>query len=195
MKNPILLLISICFLISCQSTAPKAPLEQAENPSKEVSLTEFCQHNPCRRNKQVKFKTDQGIFDQTIPLYWPAAQGNQISILPGDELLIEAELLAGNMLGNFKQVTEIHNPEKTIRFSFTQQESGVGMMLSVKNPFPFQIKYRLNMIDFSGNPHPTSSCPVRANISVYELWPHPIPELILTEMHRQKDSDSMSCVY
>jgi hypothetical protein len=194
-KHSMILLVTAFFLISCQSTTKAAPLEKVVNSSEDVSLEEFCKLNACRQNKHVKFNTDNGLIDEMLPLYWPAAQGNQISILPGDELLIEAEVLEGNRLGNFKQVAEIQNPEKTIRFSFTQMGSGVGMMLSVDNPFAFNIKYHLNMIDFSGKPHQTSSCPVRANISVYESWPHPIPELMLTNMHIQKDSDSMSCVY
>ncbi|WP_333609109.1 hypothetical protein [Arsukibacterium sp.] len=195
MKHSMILLVSAFFLISCQSTTKEASPEKVVHSNEELSLEEFCKLHACRQNKHVKFKTDNGLIDEMLPLYWPAAQGNQISILPGDELLIEAEVLEGNRLGNFKQVAEIQNPEKTIRFSFTQMDSGIGMMLSVKNPFPFNIKYHLNMIDFSGKPHQTSSCPVRANISVYEMWPHPIPELMLTNMHIQKGSDSMACIY
>lgn len=195
MKYSMILLVSAFWLIGCQSTMKESVPEKVVSANEKKSLDEYCKLNPCRENKHVKFKTDNGLVDEVLPLYWPAAQGNQISILPGDELLIEAEVIEGNLLGNFKQVTEMQNPEKTIRFSFTQMGSGIGMMLSVKNPFPFNIKYHLNMIDFSGKPHETSSCPVRAKISVYESWPHPIPELMLTNMRIQKDNDSMSCVY
>ncbi|OCQ23856.1 hypothetical protein A7985_07925 [Pseudoalteromonas luteoviolacea] len=106
-------------------------------------------------------------------------QGEQLSILPSDELLIEAEVIGKGRLGNFKQVSEIVNPDKTLEFSFTQMDSSVGMMLSVKNPFPFMIKYHLNMIDFS----------------VFESWPHPIPERKLTNIRIQKGTDTIACVY
>ena len=195
MKYFKILLVSAFLLTGFQLTATEQPSQNEEDVGGEVTLEEFCELNSCRKNKHVKFKTDNGLIDQVLPLYWPAAQGNQISILPGDELLIEAEVLEGDFVGNFKQVSEVKNPEKTIRLSFTQMDTSVGMMLSVKNPFPFHIKYHLNMIDFSGNPHQTSSCPVRANISVFESWPHPIPELILSDMHIQSESDSMACVY
>lgn len=185
-------LLSMSLLIGCQST------NEAFTPTvqtNEIPLEEFCKKNDCRKNTHVKFKTDNGMIDQVLPLYWPAAQSNKISILPGDKLFIEAEVLNGNLLGNFKLVNEIKNPNKTIQFSFTQMDSSVGMMLSVKNPFSSSIKYHLNMIDFSGKLHQTSSCPVKAKISVFESWPHPIPELILTDMRFLKDSDEMTCIY
>ena len=195
MKYLKILLASIFLLLGCKSTTKQTVTNNAVDSQKEITLEAFCKTNPCRQNKHIKFNTDNGIVEQVLPLYWPAAQGNKISILPGDELFIEAELLDGGGIGNFKQVSKIVNPKKTIKFSFTQMDSSVGMMLSVKNPFPFHIKYHINMIDFSGKPHQTSSCPVRANISVFESWPHPVPELMLTDMHKQKDGDSMACVY
>ncbi|MBQ4834790.1 hypothetical protein [Pseudoalteromonas luteoviolacea] len=195
MKYSTILLASAFFMVGCKSTTEEPVTDNSIDSQQEITLEEFCKTNPCRQNKHVKFNTDNGAVDQVLPLYWPAAQGNKISILPGDELFIEAEILDGERIGNFKQVPKIVNPKKTIKFSFTQMDSSVGMMLSVKNPFPFHIKYHLNMIDFSGQPHQTSSCPVRANISVSESWPHPIPELILTEMHKQEDGESMACVY
>jgi len=187
-----LTILSMSLLVACKSTEPAKVVEETTN---EITLEEFCKSNECRKNKHVKFKTDNGVIDQVLPLYWPVAQKNKISILPGDKLFIEAEVINGNSLGNFKLVDEIKNPDKTIQFSFTQMDSSVGMMLSVKNPFSFNIKYHLNMIDFSGNPHKTSSCPVRAKISVFESWPHPIPELILTDMHFLQESDVMTCIY
>jgi hypothetical protein len=194
-KYSMILLVSALFIFGCQSTEKETPPKKVVIANEKISLDEYCKLNVCRKNKHVKFKTDNGLIDETLPLYWPAAQGNQISILPGDELLIEAEVLEGDLIGNFKQVTEIQHPEKTIKFSLTQMDSSTGMMLFVKNPFPFNIKYHLNMIDFSGNPHQTSSCPVISQMSVYESWPHPIPELMLTNMHIQKDGDSMLCAY
>lgn len=192
MKYLSLAILSMSLLVACKSTEPVKVVEEATN---EVTLEEFCKSNECRKNKHVKFKTDNGVIDQVLPLYWPATQKNKISILPGDKLLIEAEVINGNSLGNFKLVNEIKNPDKTLQFSFTQRDSSIGMMLSVKNPFSFNIKYHLNMIDFSGKPHQTSSCPVRAEISVFESWPHPIPELILTDMHFLQENDVITCIY
>ena len=186
------------FLFSCQSTTVEQSKDDAElvstSEGESFTMENLCKVAKCRENRSLKFRTDSGIFEQTLPLYWPAAYKNKISLLPGDVLFIEAEE-TDDGLGNFKLVDKIVNPEKTIEFSFTQMDEKLDMMLSVKNPFSKDIKYHLDMIDFSGKPHKTSSCPVRANISVYEHWPHVIPELILTDMHFLEPNDVMSCVY
>ena len=192
------MIISCIFLFACQSTKVDSQIDNHKIKSaiNEVELTmeDVCKVAKCRVNKHIQFRTDNGNIDQVLPLYWPAAYKDKISILPGDKLFVEAEVVNGQ-LGNFKSVNEIINPEKTIQFSFTQMDSSLGMMLSVKNPFPTSIKYHLNMIDFGGNSHKTSSCPVNANLSVFESWPHVIPELTLTDMHFLKETDVSSCVY
>ena len=185
-------ILSISLLVGCQSTQRVNPEVESV---KEITLEEFCLSNNCRKNTRITFRTDNGEVDETLPLYWPAARNNMISILPGDVLLIEAEVIDGKFIGNFKLVDEISNPNKTIKFSFTQMDSSLGMMLSVKNPFPYPIKYHLNMVDFSHNKHQTSSCPVGPKMSVFESWSHPIPELILTDMHRQEKDAGKACIY
>lgn len=195
MKNYAIMLAVTLFVAGCQSTGKDSAAEVPVNLDEEISLEQFCQNNPCRENILVTFRTENDVVDELLPLYWPAAQGDAISILPGEELLIEADLLEGDRLGNFRQVTAMQNPEKTIRFSFTQMDTSVGMMLSVQNPFSFPIKYNLDMIDFEGNPHQTSSCPVGGNMSVYEMWPHPIPELILSNMRVLAESAKSVCIY
>lgn len=208
-------LVTLIFLSACKSTEKVAQVSthsltsnaQSSNTQTQhsnstenatdgdITLEEFCKTNPCRKNRHVKLNTPNGQIDQVLPLYWPVAFYDRISILPGDELLIEADVLDGNRIGNFKLVTENKNPNKTIRIAFTQMDSNHGMMLSVKNPFSSTIKYHLNMVDFSSQPHQTSSCPVRARRSVYESWPHPIPELILSDMRFIDDSEEGRCIY
>lgn len=178
------------------SNTKAQPSRTTENATDgDITLEEYCKTAPCRINKHVKLNTPNGLIDQVLPMYWPAAFYDRISILPGDELLIEAEVLDGNRIGNFRLVSENKNPSKTIRIAFTQMDSNHGMMLSVKNPFSSTIKYHLKMMDFSSQPHQTSSCPVRARGSVYESWPHPIPELILSDMRFIDDSEEGLCIY
>jgi hypothetical protein len=187
-----LIIFSILFLIGCKSTNN---ITTASNSVKNLTLDEFCQSNDCRKNTHIKFNTNEGAVDQILPLYWPAAQYDKISILPGDHLFIEADVIDGKLLANFKLVSEITHPDKTIHLYFKQMESSLGMMLYVKNPFAKSIKYHINMIDFSGKPHRTSSCPITENLSVYESWPHPIPELSLTNMHFMDVDDETICIY
>lgn len=185
------LVLSFLILTGCKSTVENESNAIAEQTN--ITIEEYCASNVCRENHRVKFKTDNGEIDQVLPLYWPAAQTHKISILPGDKLFIEADESDGKLF-NFRQVSKIENEAKTLIFSFTQMDSSLGMMLSVKNPFKKNIKYHLNMIDFSGKPHETSSCPVMAGLSVFESWGHPIPELILTDMHFANNNKNV-CVY
>jgi len=202
MKGFIVLILSVVFLAGCQSTKSQRNIAPQDNAKKtasdpqstqNISLDEYCLDNPCRKNKHVNFRTANGDFDQVLEVYWPAAQGDRISILPGDELFIEADEVDGKLI-NFRQVDAIVNQNVTLTFSLSQMSTGLGMMLSVSNPFAKNIKYHLNIIDFSGRPHQTSSCPVRAGLSVFESWGHPIPELILSDMHFV-EQDAASCIY
>ncbi len=69
------------------------------------------------------------------------------------------------------------------------------MMLLVKNPLDKTIKYHLNMIDDKGKSFQTSSCPVRAGLSVFESWPHYIPEIRVSNIHVASKKEQGICIY
>ncbi|NVJ61073.1 MAG: hypothetical protein HWE27_11830 [Gammaproteobacteria bacterium] len=186
-------LVVVLMLLGCKTATIKEEIPQAENTD-EVSLEQVCKIDKCRENITLKFMTNAGPFEQHLDLYWPVVQGEVLSLLANEKVFIEAELIDGRFV-NFKMVEEITNPEKTIVFNFTQMEGKVDMMLSVKNPFPKRMKFHLDMIDFKGNLHKTSSCPVIARGGVFEMWPHAIPELLVSNIRALEESDSMSCVY
>ena len=50
-------------------------------------------------------------------------------------------------------------------------------------------------MDFKENIEKVSSCPVKANSSISEKWPHVVLDLILTDMHFLEPNEVMSCVY
>lgn len=154
----------------------------------------ICKVADCRENKYVKMRIPDGIFEKTIELYWPIAYKNRISLIPGDKVFIEAEE-NDTGLGNFKLVEEVVNPDKTIEFSFTQIDNKIDMMLVVKNPFPKDIKYHLNTMDFMGKIEKADSCPVKANSLARQQWEHVVLELILTDMHFLQTNEMNSCVY
>lgn len=189
----ILLSLIILTLSACNSGNVKkdSPPKESEDL---ISMEEYCAKEQCRRNKKVSFLTDTGPIDQTLEIYWPVVQGNQLSLLPGDKVYIEAEIKDG-LITSLNQVSEITTPEKTLVFDFQQIDGKVDMMLSVKNPFSSFIKFSLNMIDFRGQPHQTSSCPVAAGGGVYEMWPHAIPELMVSNIRVLSETDSMACEY
>jgi hypothetical protein len=166
----------------------------AEEKDAPIELKEFCKEHACRRNVAVKLRTGGDDIDITLPLYWPAIEDDRISLLPGEELLVEAEL-NGDKLVALKQVQQADHPEKTIELKFEQSEDGLDMRLLVRNPFKAPLKYHADMFDFSHTPHQTTSCPVHAGIFGVESWPQPIPEIVLSDLHLWGEKDELECVY
>lgn len=118
--------------------------------------------------------------------------GQYIEITPDQTLFVEIIVENGKVV-QLLPVAEIKNPEITATFNFTKLDK--GMMLSVKNPFSKSLKYNIDMIDLKGKSFQTSSCPVRAGISVFENWPHPIPKLEIKNFRLLDDTEEMGCVY
>ncbi len=172
--------LTVCFLYAL-------PVHAA--PS---SLEDFCSANPCRKDLTIRLRTESKDLNIPVPLYWPAVQGEQLSILPGEKLYIEAQV-DGRSLTNLNQVDSITNPENTLVFEFTQMDKETGMMLTVKNPFTARLKYHINMVDFAHKPYQTSSCAVMAGGSVSEMWSHPITELLISDFHFPENP--VGCVY
>jgi hypothetical protein len=193
-KNIFLVSLMAFLSAGCNKSGVKSERPSGHEAERVISLEQYCSANQCRENTRISLLTDKGRIDQVLALYWPVVQGERISLLPGDEVFIEADLNEGRFI-NFKQVPVIVNPAKTIVFDFSQAEGELEMTLAVQNPFPEFIKFHLDMIDFEGNPHQTSSCPVIPRASLREIWPHPIPELIVSNMHALAGIEEMSCEY
>jgi len=192
MKN-YLLVIVVGVLSACTSTVVKDNSESNED-SQEISLDQYCETNDCRNNRKVELLVESGLIEELLELYWPVVMENRVSLLPGDKVYIEAEIVGG-MVTNLNQVEEPIHEDRTITFDFGQMEGEIGMMLSVQNPFNKPMKYHLDMIDFQGNSHQTSSCAVMASGGAFEHWPHAIPELIVSNIRAIDKSDSIECVY
>lgn len=199
--KPVLVCLSTVLLIACGSLDAPNNVEQEQVTEAEapedlsfISLEEFCAENPCRENRQVYFLTDGQPIDEVLPLYWPIVQGDRLSLLPGDKVYIEAEVVDG-LFTDFKLVETVTDDEKTISLDFSQMEDKPDMMLVVKNPFSDAMKFHLDMIDFGGASHPTSSCVVMPGVSSYEHWPHAIPELIVSNIRAVEFDGTFACEY
>ncbi len=117
-----------------------------------------------------------------------------VEVFAEQKIAFEAEIKAGVFIG-FKPVLEILHPERTLVFELKPMDQDRGMMLTAKNPFNKPLKYHINMIDFKGRAHKTSSCPIAAESSSYEMWPHPIPLIVISQFHFIEESSGMRCVY
>lgn len=186
-----LLITSLVLILSACQSPPHPP--DNTNPERS-NLEQFCETHDCRRDVTLRLNTDEGRIEEVLPLFWPAVMDDHISLLPGDALFVEAELAGATVVG-FKAVDTIRHPENTLTIRFGQMEDGMNMVLNVHNPFRQRLKYRIDLVDFAGEAHPTSSCPVMAGGDAFEMWPHPIPEMILTDFHLLAASVDMACMY
>ncbi|MCP4676250.1 MAG: hypothetical protein GY854_12220 [Deltaproteobacteria bacterium] len=186
-----------------QSHDDTSEIQSSSNENQPISEAEkefikHCETANCRRNVRITLRQKDGsLFTYTNPLFPPIVQPGFITLLAGEKVYLEAAADENGPV-NFKVVEKIENPEKTITFRLNQNPNmgdGTGMILHVKNPFKRAIRYRLGMMVLeSDNVYATSSCPVRAGISVMEMWQHPIFQLIFAEMRFiDEGKDDFSC--
>lgn len=161
-------------------------------------FVEFCKTRECRKDSVVKIKKKDGsYFARVMDLAPPAVEPHSISILPGETLLVEADI-DGDRLVNLKQVKTVCHPEKTIRLKFWQEPSirdGTEMVLKVLNPFDKYLKYRLYMMSVdSDSTQYTSSCPVIPGKLSYEHWPYPLFQIFVLDLKLIKiEGDKIVC--
>lgn len=165
--------------------------------SEKVSLEEFCKSNPCRNNLNINLKQKDGsIYARTLKLLPPAIQSSFISIYAGETIYIEAKEGKEAPI-DLVQVKKNQNPERTIVFKLEQQKEvsdGKSMLLTVKNPFSKAIRYNMGIMPLDQEKLlKTSSCPVKAKLSMFEIWPFPIFQVVVANMHFQKEEDDSSC--
>jgi hypothetical protein len=163
----------------------------------EMSLEEACvvRYSDCRRNQTVALRKDDGSSFQTHfdVNYPPVQNGELISIFPGETLYIEADLTDGHLV-NLKAVPELKHPEQTFTFEFQQMDGKPDMTLVARNPMKQMLKYRLGMQTLDDDRLlKSSSCPVIPGGSGYEHWPHPIFQLLITDLHLLDDGAEMVC--
>lgn len=98
---------------------------------------------------------------------------NVLQIYPGEKLLVELELKRG-VIENLRVVEKNRNPSRTIEVSFMQNTEGKKhqlMMLTIKNPFDMELKYRAAIFLMKENKWiVTNVLPIKPGISSYEVW-------------------------
>jgi hypothetical protein len=180
-----------CYLVA--STSLIAAASESTAPASQVDAEkEMCKKVGCVFDVRVVLrKADGTTFDKTYPTL-PVAQPNGVSVYAGQTVLFEADEV-GDRLSNFHQVSSVEKPEKTLSASLTQASDGT-MNLVVRNPFKRHIKISMGMMPLDRTDLvPTSSCPVVAAGSDFEMWPYPIFQIWLGEMRLFDDLNHVSC--
>jgi len=107
----------------------------------------------------------------------PATLKDKVTIAVGKKLIVQFEQ-KGDALGNPKVVEKAGDKPPTPSFDF--RKMGDNLILSTKNPFPKDLKFRaLARLKGRKDYFETSIEPVKSGIFGIELWQDPIEELIL----------------
>lgn len=115
--------------------------------------------------------------------------GEKFSVTPVADLYLEVSLQGNEVLGSSEsEVSESAN----LTFSISEMSSG-GVMMSIRSRLEKPVKYDLHMVDYQGNYHYTSSCPVMPGSGVFESWSHKIPEIVVSNIRVLEEDGSMAC--
>lgn len=207
MRQLLLALMSLT-LFACAST-PEAPStaeveeelaalkkQAAESDAADPEKARICGVHACRGATSIKLKLASGdVLTRNFSWFNPVVQDGSITILPGEELFIEAEPV-GSQLVNLRQVHKNTRPEKTLVLKFWQAGDGIDMMLSVNNPFSRALKYQLARIDTEHDAlQKTSSCPVKPHQTAFEHWNEPQVQLVLMNPTLHAPGSAVLCEF
>jgi hypothetical protein len=158
------------------------------------ALEKACLKAACRRDVQVEIRRDDGsVFKKTFALLPPAVQPFGVSVLAGQTIHIEAEV-DGNRLTQLTAVDKVTAPAKTMTASL-EQVDGKGMMLVVTNPFAKTLKFNMGMMGLgSDRLLKTSSCPIVPGGKIYEMWPYPLFQIVLSNARLLEPDANPGCV-
>jgi len=155
--------------------------------------------------QRVKFRTLCLFFcvitfgactgSQVSPTSQTSSQYMSISVFPNQTLFVEATVY-DNKFVDLRRVDSVSDQNITMTFRLFSTDGGKSMTLNVKNPFDSFVKYNIDMVDSKGLLHHTSSCPVLSRREVYEFWPHPIPELRISNFRFLEPGEKQGlCIY
>ena len=167
----------------------------AQSPSPQQIEAKACGNpqRPCQRDVRVVLKQADGTtFDQAYPVLPPILQGGFFSVMPGQTVYIEAQLVDGQVQF-LRAVDKNMAPEKTIVATLEQNEN--GMMLHTQNPFDATVKFDMEIMRLEGDQRPrkTSSCPLIPKGASFELWSEALFQVLITSGRVIEGSDTVVC--
>ena len=139
-----------------------------------------CQQVQCREARRMGLRIDDTTgYTFDVP-HFPYAIDNLILVFPEEEFSVAGDVADGTL----KNLHAAQPGEPALLdVSFSQMDGKPGMFLNIKNNSDYVIKYSAYMVlPEKDGAFYTSSCPLRPNgFSVFEHWPHPIIQLVLTD--------------
>lgn len=104
-----------------------------------------------------------------------------VQLYPGESVFIEVDQKDGK-IGGLYATREIRDSSKTLIISFSQETTGnvhKMMMLKVKNPLPYRLKYSAKMLTLRNKWVNTDVLPVESGLFGIETWPNVIVSIAL----------------
>lgn len=181
--------IMMAFLWTGLSSQPSAAVTAAEQAEK---LKELCKRTKCRPPGVIKLRT-QGRVTEFEHAGAPYVEGNVVIVMPGDAFDIELDFSTDGKLVQASLPNDAPRKDHRLHIEFNQSQEDESMLLSIRNDTAATIKYKAVMGLLDGRIVETSSCPVMAGLSAFEVWPHPISQLILTNFRQLGESDNKTC--
>jgi hypothetical protein len=179
----------LSLLLGCAAIA-SAPAAAAADA---VPEAEFCAAAVCQRDVRVTLRRKDGsMYDKVFKVFPATVQPAFFSVLAGQTVLIEGDIVDGRLV-NMVAVDRVRDPARTLTASFKQGPQ--GMMLKVTNPFDQDLRFNMGIMPLDGEDvFKTSSCPVRAGMALFESWPQPLFQVLLSNGRVPQPGREMGCV-
>ncbi|MBI2381471.1 MAG: hypothetical protein HYV16_12025 [Gammaproteobacteria bacterium] len=172
-----------------------AEVEEAAKPAAkpDPERDAVCSRYVCRGATTVSLNLAGGEnLSRSFDWFSPVVQDGSVTVLPGEELFLEAEVLGGKLAG-LKAVERNRNPGRTLVLKFQQVDKGLDMVLTVRNPFAQTLKYQLIADDGAGKLSNSPSCPVKPGDTTYETWEQPVFQAILMDFKLLPMGQKLQC--
>jgi hypothetical protein len=178
-------------------------------PEPEVTLEQACARSICRtETKEMQLRTEDGGTLLVKTDLYPYADGGKVSIFSGETFTVEFP--DSDTVGEprFTKLEDRLDESRGLSFAppgtrptltleLKQDEDGAGMRLVAKSTLGRIVKFDATMYVPTANglqSGHTSTCPVIAGGGAYEMWPHPISMLLLTNFRvLPKETPNLAC--
>ena len=138
-------------------------------------------------------REDGGSFETTVPKLPIVLPNGWITLYPGEEIHIEFAF-AGGVMKSARAVAKPRRPADTATFKLVQLPGKPDMTLSVSHGLSQTLKYSVGlMLPSGGGVFGTTSCPVRPALVTNEHWPHPVFQLVITNVRLLPEGASLNC--
>ena len=146
---------------------------------------------PCQRDVHIVLKQADGTtFDRTYPVFPPILQDGFFTVLPGQTVYIEAQLVDGKVRF-LRAVDKNAAPEKTIVATLEQNEHGMMCTRKTRSTRRSSSTWKWRRLEGDGRRRKTSSCPLIPKGGSYELWSEALFQVLITSGRVIEDSDTV----